>query len=223
MLPGVESWMQIGFLAMVVVTLQVFFKAHGTPVKARVVLYLWLFVQTIISATGFYTNETAMPPRAVFLMAPMFLFVFSAISPKTRSFMVTEVNPIYSTALHSVRILVELVLFQLAFAEWIPELMTFEGRNFDILIGLSAPIMAYLVWKNKVSPKALRLWNAIGLAFVTFIFVNATLSAPLPVQQFAFDQPNRAVLYFPFTLLPGLLVPLVMYTHIVGITVGRRQ
>ena len=104
--------------------------------------------------------------------------------------MVAEVNPIYSTALHSVRILVELVLFQLAFAEWIPELMTFEGRNFDILIGLSAPIMAYLVWKNKVSPKALRLWNAIGLAFVTFIFVNATLSAPLPVQQFGLKIEN---------------------------------
>jgi hypothetical protein len=49
------------------------------------------------------------------------------------------------------------------------------------------------------------------------IVVNAALSAPVPFQQFAFDQPNIAVLYFPFVWLPGFIVPLVLFAHLAAI------
>ena len=57
-------------------------------------------------------------------------------------------------------------------------------------------------------------WNSIGLALILFILVNGVLSAELPIQQFAFDQPNRGLNYFPFILLPALLVPMVIWMHI---------
>ncbi|MEO6489224.1 MAG: hypothetical protein ABIO04_04715 [Ferruginibacter sp.] len=34
---------------------------------------------------------------------------------------------------------------------------------------------------------------------------------------FGFEQPNIAILYFPYTLLPGYIVPLVLFSQLVSI------
>jgi len=96
--------------------------------------------------------------------------------------------------------------------------MTFEGRNFDILSGLTAPLIIWLAWKNDVPDRKILLaWNFICLALLINIVVNAVLSAPFPFQQFGFDQPNIAVLYFPFVWLPGFVVPAVLVSHLIAI------
>lgn len=93
--------------------------------------------------------------------------------------------------------------------------MTFEGRNFDILSGLTAPIIFYFGFVTKqLDRKVILIWNFICLALLINIVVVAILSAPFPFQQFAFDQPNIAVLYFPFNWLPSCVVPLVLLSHL---------
>lgn len=122
------------------------------------------------------------------------------------------------TLLHVVRIPVELVLYSLFIYKQVPELMTFEGRNFDILAGLSAPFIYYFGFiKKKINQKVILLWNIACLGLLFNIVVNAVLSTPVPFQQFAFDQPNAAILYFPFVWLPGCIVPLVLFSHLVVI------
>jgi hypothetical protein len=49
------------------------------------------------------------------------------------------------------------------------------------------------------------------------IVINAVLSIPSPFQQFAFEQPNVAVLYFPFVWLPCCIVPIVLFAHLAAI------
>jgi hypothetical protein len=61
------------------------------------------------------------------------------------------------------------------------------------------------------------VWNFICLGLLLNIVINAILAAPFPFQQFAFDQPNRGVLYFPFIWLPGFIVPAVLLSHLVNI------
>jgi len=57
------------------------------------------------------------------------------------------------TYLNVVRIPVEIVLFWLFLNQAVPELMTFEGRNFDIIAGITAPIVAYFgLTKSKIEP-----------------------------------------------------------------------
>lgn len=122
------------------------------------------------------------------------------------------------TLLHIVRIPVEIVLFWLFVHNTVPELMTFEGRNFDIFSGITAPIVFYFGFvKKRLNKKVLLAWNVICLGLLINIVTNAILSAPFPFQQFAFDQPNTAVLYFPFNWLPACVVPLVLFSHLVAI------
>ena len=91
--------------------------------------------------------------------------------------------------------------------------------NFDIVMGISAVLLLFYirVLGKQVSVIVMRAWNIIGLGFLGFIVVVALLSAPLPIQQLAFDQPNIAVSMFPFCWLPTCIVPIVFWTHVQGI------
>lgn len=140
------------------------------------------------------------------------IFLFATL--KGRQFM--DSLPIKNlTYLNIVRIPVEIVLFWLFLYKAIPELMTFEGRNFDILAGLTAPFIAYFgLTKHKISRKAILIWNFLCLGLLINIVVNALFSAPSPIQKFAFEQPNIAILNFPFSWLPTFIVPVVLFGHL---------
>jgi len=96
--------------------------------------------------------------------------------------------------------------------------MTFEGRNFDILSGITAPVIYYFGFKGKgLNTKLLLTWNFICLTLLINIVINAILSVPFSFQKFGFDQPNIALLYFPFIWLPCCIVPLVLLAHLASI------
>ena len=65
-------------------------------------------------------------------------------------------------------------------------------------------------------PRAVLIgWNIMCLALLFNIVINAILAAPVDFQQQAFDQPNIAIFYFPYVLLPGVVVPIVLFSHLV--------
>jgi hypothetical protein len=118
------------------------------------------------------------------------------------------------TIFHIVRIPVELVLFWLFLHHTIPAAVTFKGRNFDILSGLSAPFIYYFGFvKNKLSDRILIAWNCACLALLLFVVANAVLALPGRFEQLGFEQPNIALGYFPFILLPACVVPLAMFSN----------
>ncbi len=183
-------------------------------------LFVWLLAQAVLAFMGVYSDTlNALPPRIVLLgilpLAVCFIALFA--TPRGRIF-IDSLSLEDLTWLHTVRIPVELVLWALFLNKAVPELMTFEGRNFDILAGLTAPIVAYWgIKKGKMPFWALFMWQIVGLALLINIMVNALLSAPSPFQQFAFEMPNRGILYFPFSWLPTFVAPMVLLVHLMSI------
>ncbi|RZJ78564.1 MAG: hypothetical protein EOO47_13420 [Flavobacterium sp.] len=205
------------FLSTCILTIILFHKANGSKNKITLVIICYAIIQSIFAYVGFYQNVKATPPRVIFVMFPFLVFIILDLGPYFLKPIITSRNLVKSTILHIVRIPVEITLYLLYTHQMIPKLMTFEGRNFDILIGISAPIIALLYHRNKINSRFLLAFNFIGLGFVLFILVNGILSAQTPLQQFAFEQPNKAILYFPFILLPSIIVPIVIYTHLIDI------
>jgi len=94
----------------------------------------------------------------------------------------------------------------------------FRGQEFDILSGLTAPIMAWLAFRGgKTNRPLLIVWHLLAFGLLLNIVINAILSLGTPFQQFAFDQPNRGVLYFPFIWLRAIIVPIVFVSHVVSL------
>ena len=215
--PWVEFLLGISFI----VCLIGFYFANGKPKGATLLILLWSFVQGLLAYEGFYRNLDTFPPRFILVLFPALATVGFFLRHSVIDWLMNVRKPQISTLMHSIRLPIELVLYGLYTHRMIPQLMTFEGRNFDIFIGISALFMGAFYVKTKL--KFRLFWNVTGLLFVLFILVNAILSAELPFQQFAFDQPNRAVIYFPFVLLPATIVPLVIWTHLTDILLLYRQ
>ena len=215
---NLPSYISIIFGLTTLLTVWIFYKATHTSKITLMVLLLWLLIQAVVTRTGFYTVTDTLPPRFMLLVFPaLLLIVILFITVKGRQY-IDSLDVKILTLLHTVRIPVELVLLWLSVHKVIPELMTFEGRNFDILSGITAPLIYYFGFiKKQLSDQIILIWNFICLALLFNIVINAVLSVPFRFQQFAFDQPNIAVLYFPFSWLPCCVVPLVLFSHLVSI------
>ncbi len=206
------------FVLTTALTVFLFYKATHFSKRSLLLFFVWLTVVTVFSLNGFFTVTNTFPPRFSLLVAPPLLLIAATFVTASGRQFLNKLDLKTLTILHVVRIPVELVLFLLSLYKAVPELMTFEGRNFDILSGLSAPLVYYFGFvKQKLNSRLILLWNIICLLLLTNIVVHAVLAAPSPFQQLAFAQPNRAVLYFPFVWLPGCIVPLVLFSHFVAL------
>lgn len=95
--------------------------------------------------------------------------------------------------------------------------MSFEGRNFDILTGITAPIMAYLASRNTVPKLVLIVWNIVCLGLLINIVTIAIFSMPISFRHFMNEPSNTIVTQFPFSWLPTFLVPLAYMLHFLSL------
>ena len=218
MIDNLPSWISVFFALTTLLTVYLFYKATPQSKTALYVLSGWLGLQAIVGLSGFYTETHTLPPRLALLIAPPLLLIgYLFLSTKGKQF-IDSLDPKWLTYLHTVRVPVELTLFWLFLYKQVPEIMTFEGRNFDILSGLTAPFVAYFGFqKQRLGKTALLVWNFVCIGLLVNIVAIAILSVPTPFQQLAFEQPNVGVTYFPFIWLPCCVVPLVLFSHLATI------
>lgn len=177
----------------------------------------WLGVLWGLTQTPFFIQLDAKPPRfLVVLGPPMALIVFLFLTRQGRHFL--DQLPLKAlTWLHTVRVAVEVSLWYLFLEHQIPQMMTFEGYNWDILAGITAPLLAWYL-QRETRPRWVVLgWNLLALGLLVNIVGMAILSAPLPFQQLNFAQPNVGVFKSTFIWLPGFVVPVVLWAHLVAI------
>ncbi|WP_339704952.1 hypothetical protein [uncultured Kriegella sp.] len=217
-MPNLPFFSYFVFLMAVVFTFVLFLQAANYSKTVGFIALLWLTVQGLLAYYGYYSDISEKPAKFLLGVPPTLVFIIVLFLSKKGKRWISALNLKTLTLLHTVRIPVEIVLYWLFLYEKIPGLMTFEGRNFDILAGLTAPLVYYFGFaKKKIGRKFIAIWNGLGLLLLMNIVINAILSAPLPFQQFAFDQPNIAIFYFPFIWLPTFIVPIVMFSHLVAI------
>ena len=223
------AYVSLTFILTVAATLTLFHKAIGrsnslaTRSKSKIILsglMVWLLIQAVLTINNVYNADNdSMPPKILLfgVLPAILLIVFLFATLKGRQF-IDSLPLVNITYLNIVRIPVELVLYWLFLNKSVPQLMTFEGRNFDIISGISAPFVAYFgLAKGRLSRQTVLVWNFISLGLLVNIVLNALLSAPSPFQKFAFDQPNVAILNFPISWLPTFVVPVVLFGHLASI------
>lgn len=216
-------WLAVFFALTTALTLFAFLIAVRQSMPKRTFpiltgLLIWLGIIGLLAGQDFFLNLNARPPRLLpAVLLPMLVIITLFVLPSGRRFLDALSLPAV-TYLNSIRVLVEIVLYGLFIYRQVPQLITFEGRNVDILAGLTAPIMAYFSFNRPlISTRWLLVWNVLALLLLVNVVTHAILSAPLPFQQLAFDQPNVAILKFPFIWLPGFVVPVVLLGHLVSI------
>lgn len=212
----VPDLLAIAFGATALLTLLLLWKAARWSRVAVIATLIWTAFLGAVSLAGIFTITSGMPPRfAPVIAVPLLVIAALFATLKGRAF-IAGLDPGVLVMLNTIRIPVELVLYGLFIHGAVPELMTFAGRNWDILSGLTAPLIWWFGYRKRVLSRAVLIgWNMLCLGFLLNIVVNAILAAPFDFQQQAFDQPNIAIFYFPYVLLPGVVVPIVLFSHLV--------
>ncbi len=215
---NIPSYISILFIIITLVTVIWFYLTASKPKLFLGLALLWIALQTYLASSGFYRDFSVAPPRLGFAIIPTLILMFSIFLTKKGRDFIQKIDLEKATYLSVVRIPVEIVLALLYHQGAISIWQTFEGANFDILSGITAPIVAYMVFKKKKWGKNILLsWNIICLILLITIVLISTFAFPSPIQQLSFEQPNIAMAYFPFILLPGIVVPIVMFTHFISI------
>jgi len=183
------------------------------------VLMAWVIFISLLSISGFIQDFSTLPPKFFSVLIIPLIGIISLMFTKTLKEILLFIPPQNIIRLQSFRIAVEVLLWLLFIQNLLPVQMTFEGRNFDILSGVSAPIIAHFCFmKKNWSRTAAIVWNLIGIGILINIVVIAILSMPTPFRFFMNEPANTILTYFPFIFLPGLLVPLAYGLHLVSLT-----
>lgn len=212
---------QIVFILLTLLVLCFFYFGTGKNKKVLFISLGWLLLTGVVSSTGFFEDTRAMPPRFLLVIFPAIIWIIYMY----RQIDVSKIRTNYLLAVHIARVPVEIILYALYLRKEVPVLMTFKGWNFDIIIGTAAFLLLLYIWVSGKKParKFFIAWNSTGIIFLLIIVTIAILSAPLPLQQLAFDQPNVAVIKFPFVFLPGFIVPAVFLSHLLLIRSGSNR
>ncbi len=176
-------------------------------------LVIWASFVSVWSGSGRMANFSMFPFNVLPILIIPLITILVIVFSKTFREIIIHVPPQNLVRLQGFRFFVELLLWVLYMQNQLPVQMTFEGRNFDVLTGLSAPVVAYLISRQKLSPTFLFIWNVLCLGLLANIVGVAILSMPAPIRMFMNDPANTIVTMLPVSWLPGLLVPLAYSLH----------
>lgn len=183
-----------------------------------VLLLAWLILLGILATRGFFSDFSRLPPRLIISLLTPLPFVLLFMRSKNGKQILQNIRPEYVIYLQSFRILVEIALWLGVRNGSLPVQMSFEGRNFDILVGLFAfPVGYYCFIKKTWPPVVALLYNIGGLILLLNIVTVTALSLPTPLRVFHNEPDSSLVTTFPFIYLPGLLVPLAYTLHIISL------
>jgi hypothetical protein len=189
-----------------------------------IILTVWLVYIAGLSLTGIFTIVTLPPRIPLLLVFPAFLFIsWFFISGRFR--IIIEATPLHwIILLQSFRIIVELLIYWCYNEGILPKEATFRGNNFDIIFGLTAPLVAWSVRFNKKGSNINYLiWNFCGLLSLAIVVFTLISTAYFPA---LWGRPqsilNDGFGKFPFTYIAGFLMPLAVFLHLFAIIKIRR-
>ena len=175
-------------------------------------LVAWMALTVKLALSGFLLDFSGKPPRFARLVGGVTLVTVILGSSPFAGRLVRALPVAPLVGFQFFRLPVELVLNGLHHQGRVPIQMTFEGWNFDILTGLSAPLVALLAYSRKLPRPALALWNLGGFLLLATIVTLANLSSPA-INLFR-EPPTATLATAPFIWLPAILVQAALLGHL---------
>ena len=177
-------------------------------------LALWLALSGLLAASGLLRDFSRVPPPMLLLATAAGLITLALAASPVGTRLSSGLSVAALVGFQAFRLPLELGLDQLYHAGAIPVQMTIEGRNFDMLSGISALPVAWLAARKRLPTWGLLLWNLLGLGLLLNIVVIALLSTPVPFRAFFNEPANTIISELPFVWLPTVLVQAALLGHL---------
>lgn len=222
-MPPIPIDIAIGFTLLpliVLATFSVLLVTHSRSLWGiAAVMGVWAVFTGVMAYAGVLANFASFPPWIPILAFTQLAFVFWLGWFSSWSELLARIPQYILVGLQCFRVPVELLLATLATRKLLAIEMTYYGRNFDILEGITAIVLA--IWLKRRGEEPLRLvvlaWNLMGLSLVTVVLVHGLFSVPYPSQLLHLSVSTFVIAYFPVVWLLTLLVPMAYLLHLASI------
>ncbi|MBI4360799.1 hypothetical protein HY572_03430 [Candidatus Micrarchaeota archaeon] len=176
------------------------------------VLVGWFVAAYFLAETGFFQGTTFLFPHIGLLFLPIVLGLWLIFSERFKPvFGVLPLALIFG--IQTFRLLGWYFL-DLHARGLMPAEFALPSGWGDVLIGITAPVVAYAYFVKKPYAKKLAIgWNVAGLADLATAIFLGFFTSPTPYQALALDLPNSLLFAFPLALIPTFAVPLSILLH----------
>lgn len=189
-----------------------------TGIAAAIILPVWLAYVGLLSYTGVVGDAERRPPGVALIVLPTILFIAVSLARgRLGARIATSVPVALLIGAQTFRIGVEVILHRAWQDGLAPRMLTYEGANFDIVIGVSAPIVAWAVWRGRLAARWAIVWNVAGLLMLANVIARSAMTAAGPFLAIQAEVPNLVVGTFPYTFIPGFFAPLAIALHVLAI------
>ena len=202
---------------MAVLTVRTILRSLGRsgPAVAAAIVAAYLVIPAILARAGALDRYDRMPAPGLALILVLAIATVVLALSRVGGRVAASVGIAALVGYQAFRIVVEWLLHRLYAEGVVPVQMTWSGRNFDVISGITALVLGlWLVRSNRRPRGVLLAWNLLGLALLANIVTVAVLSAPVPFRRFTEGPPNLLPSAFPFIWLPTFLVQLALFGHL---------
>lgn len=186
-------------------------------VLVAVVAAAWMTLTWTLAARGVLLDFSRLPPPFVLLFAAILSLAASlGLSPLGLR-LATGIPLWVQVGVQGFRLPLELAMHDLAARGIMPDQMSYSGRNFDVVTGATAIVVAAAVRAGLGGRRLVAAWNALGLLLLVNILVVAIASTPV----FAWFGPERLNVFamtVPYVWLPAVMVLAALSGHLL---IGR--
>ena len=173
----------------------------------------WLLVIALVAASGVLRRFEATPPPFA-LLALALVVIGIAVPCSSLGTLLVRGLPLWALVGFQVfRFPLELLMHRAYVEGVMPVQMSYSGRNYDIVTGITAGALALWLARRRVPRWVVGAWNILGFVLLVNIVTIAVVSTPL-FRWFGDERLNTFVTYPPFIWLPGVLVTAALTGHI---------
>ncbi len=212
---------ELSFYALSIVAAGMLITLFRKYSRKKVLLFMivasivWISYLAILSQSGVLKNFE-LPPRVPLLIVfPAIAIILVTVNKKFMSRSLHETPIHLPILLQSFRVLVELLIYATYLKGIFPQRATFEGLNFDILVGISAIFMGFATYKGRIKQKGILTWNIASMC-VLLLTVYSFIST-FYFTDFANSERASKFVEFPYLLLASVLLPIAIFLHVFSI------
>jgi hypothetical protein len=182
-------------------------------IRIAVTTLAWMVTTILLAASGVLLHfDWRPPPMLLLIVASLGVAAWIGFSPLGRQLAGLPLAGLVGFQVF--RWPLELIMHRGFQQGFVPIQMTYAGRNFDIVTGVTAAILGMALVRIRVPRAIVLVWNVMGLLLLANVLTIAVLSMPM-LRRFGPDQMNVWVAMPPFVWLPAVLVVAALSGHII--------
>jgi hypothetical protein len=183
--------------------------------KAAVVALAWFAGISLLAAMGVFASPSlGTPAIGIAVLTPVVLFLVAAARSAIVWNVVRETPLPVLVGIHLGRVL-GIFFVLLFYADRLPPTFALTAGWGDVAVAIAALPIAWAIQREASGWRWMTLaWNVVGFGDLVTAVTLGVGSASSPLQ-FIFESPHSgAVAALPWVLIPAILVPLYLLTHL---------